>query len=658
MEQIKAFVGHSFTDDDASVVNKFIEYLRQISKIHPNFSWEHATEPEPTGVTEKVIKLFENKNLFIAICTKKEFVIEPSLLDVAFLRSDKRIAKFDHFKWKVSDWIIQEIGLSIGRNMKIILLLEDGVRPPGALQRDLEYIVFERAAPEKSFTKLLGMISKLISPEPGAKTVLQEDTDSGGGTAETQKKTEESVEINKTSTSSKHFDDFAYELMMSIFHKDKDAINEVNDKYLATLNEHDENAKLYWKAYKENLHITFGQGGDITILKDISQKLEDNFEVTKWLAHAYSRYEDNAAAVVLFEKNIQLSTDNKQKIISIQDAAESYFKLGQVEKAKQLISLLNKYSDDNEFEVLEAKLSYSQQSKNDEQEIAFLERILEIEPTNDDYRFKLAYKYSALKRTKFSLYHYLKIARQSRSSMSWNNLGVAYAELSMPIRAVDSYKESEVLGETLAMNNLAWKYLEAGFMEEAKNIVRKGLDVKDHHQNLDKTMGEINDRVENENQKTEDILVEVQLSVDFYKGYGKALLKDLDKLPTSGILNTKKYQVRYEIVNGVFKASGEYETNYSGLSNALVGNSTLAIEPALRKKTKIEFLGSINGYSIEGKIHRNTESDSTGSSGLMSLTLGELHPKFLMYFDGDKTFKVLERNDNEQDKFYDLEAIL
>ncbi len=52
----------------------------------------------------------------------------------------RRLANDSELEWKTSDWIIQEIGLAIGRGMHCCLLVERGVRPPGGLQGNLEYI--------------------------------------------------------------------------------------------------------------------------------------------------------------------------------------------------------------------------------------------------------------------------------------------------------------------------------------------------------------------------------------------------------------------------------------------------------------------------------------------------------------------------------------
>jgi hypothetical protein len=54
MTPLRAFVGHSFTDDDAEGIGKFLKYLDQLAELHPTFSWEHAEPAEPKVLAEKV----------------------------------------------------------------------------------------------------------------------------------------------------------------------------------------------------------------------------------------------------------------------------------------------------------------------------------------------------------------------------------------------------------------------------------------------------------------------------------------------------------------------------------------------------------------------------------------------------------------------------
>jgi hypothetical protein len=174
MEQIRAFVGHSFTQDDEQVIQKVLNFPTTVSHTLPNFSWEHAQGPEPRGIDEKVLGLFSGKNLFIGICTRKERVVAATEAPWWTPRG-KVVANDRDLEWKTSDWIIQEIGLATGRDMHVILLVENGVRKPGGLQGALEYVPFSREAPEACFDSLLGMIAALVprsTPAAGTETAV------------------------------------------------------------------------------------------------------------------------------------------------------------------------------------------------------------------------------------------------------------------------------------------------------------------------------------------------------------------------------------------------------------------------------------------------------------------------------------------------------
>jgi len=106
MADLRAFVGHSFNNDDAVVVREFLTFFDHIKKINPDFSWEHAEEAEAKQLAEKVLSIIADKTLFIGICTRKELVIQPNLISKFFFKT-KMIARLEDFRWKTSDWIIR-----------------------------------------------------------------------------------------------------------------------------------------------------------------------------------------------------------------------------------------------------------------------------------------------------------------------------------------------------------------------------------------------------------------------------------------------------------------------------------------------------------------------------------------------------------------------
>jgi hypothetical protein len=110
----------------------------------------------------KVLKLIDDKNVFIAICTRKQRSIAPNQLSPIFFPRGFLKGRSDQFLWKTSDWIIQEIGLAIGRGLRVVLLLEAGVEKPGGLQGNIEYIEFSRDSPEACFTKILEMVTQSL----------------------------------------------------------------------------------------------------------------------------------------------------------------------------------------------------------------------------------------------------------------------------------------------------------------------------------------------------------------------------------------------------------------------------------------------------------------------------------------------------------------
>ena len=161
MSQLRAFVAHSFWDNDQALVNIFCEYFDKIRDMGIGFSWDHAKAAEAKELAEKVLSLIQDKNVFIGICTNNERAINAAELKPGRLRRRMLSADQAKYSWKTSDWIIQEIGLAVGRDMSLILLIEKGLRPPGGLQGNIEYIEFVRESPERCFGKILDMIRSL-----------------------------------------------------------------------------------------------------------------------------------------------------------------------------------------------------------------------------------------------------------------------------------------------------------------------------------------------------------------------------------------------------------------------------------------------------------------------------------------------------------------
>jgi len=161
MDNIRAFVGHSFSERDKPLVRKFLDHFETLAKGFPGFSWDHAEEAEAGSISEKVLRKIDGKNVFIGICTPHERAIGEEKLRRSLWSPKTLLVAEGDLQWKASDWLIQEIGLAVGRGMTIILFMEEGVRKAGGLFSDIEYVPFERDRPHESFDKFFQMLTSL-----------------------------------------------------------------------------------------------------------------------------------------------------------------------------------------------------------------------------------------------------------------------------------------------------------------------------------------------------------------------------------------------------------------------------------------------------------------------------------------------------------------
>ena len=101
--------------------------------------------------------------------------------------------------------------------------------------------------------------------------------------------------------------------------------------------------------------------------------------------------------------------------------------------------------------------------------IAFLERAVELSPTDAALRFDVAYNESDLGWHLLSFFNYSHVS-QADDPLTINNLGVDYGRLGLPIAAALQYDKARSLGNTLAASHSAILLLDAGFAREAEQI--------------------------------------------------------------------------------------------------------------------------------------------------------------------------------------------
>jgi hypothetical protein len=283
-----------------------------------------------------------------------------------------------------------------------------------------------------------------------------------------------------------------------------------------------------------------------------------------------------------------------------------------------------------------------------------MERLVDLDPSNIKTRFSLAYKHSEVGNNDLALFHYLRIPYNERDPVTWNNLGVSFDQFNLAAKSVHAYRKAEEAGETLAMSNLAQKFITAGFLPEAQERCDAALKTESYHSNIPHTIARLKN-LPNEEEKKEAILVEKARPIsDFYMEYGRAL----SRAEVSDLAQRWKgpsCDLDITLQDAIFEAEGSYELPQTGLAGALLGDfsgfGSGGKTPPVRYHVK--YYGTLRGYGIEGIVIRGREDELPKRSTLASLNENE--PRVLMIVSDDRNeIHVMERKQGMSPQFYTL----
>lgn len=647
MADIRAFVGHSFSEDDAALVQEFLKYFEQLKGVLPSFEWTHAKSAEPKELAQKVNHLISDKNVFVGICTRKERVIRPDKLKTPMFSPDSLQGKDADFAWKTSDWVIQEIGMAVGRSMSLILLLENGCRKPGGLQGDIEFIPFERTHPERAFGPLLEMIKVLSPLAPPPETATTE------GPPKVDDAVPDTVggenEVPDASWDRQKYEDTYF---WKTFRDDVKGAAEIEESYLKTPSAKDNNNIVEWKSFSESWKIVLGKGGSFDLLRKIGEDNPTNAIVAKNIAYVLSYLGRYAESAKKYIEASSLADDEKDKRKYLRLAANKMAHNGNLKESVEIME--DQFSSlediDEEFLVLSGLKDISEISKDDDLYIDTLERIVQIRPGDFQSRFSLAYKHSEKGNNDLALFHYDKIPVSERSGVTWNNLGVSFQAFSMPANAVRAYQASGEKGETLAMSNLGYKFMQAGFVDEAEAQFGKALAIEGFHKNVGEGIAALRDVFENESKIKEEAFDKAKAKLRFFERLGQAIVKPR-ATDFEGTWLGPDCALAISLANGLFKAAGSYEREPNALGSGILGLTKKA------QKYIIEYEGKVIGHRVRGTVKRLAVNDEGTPTALNSLLLSDNNNEFAMIFDtGSANISVIENMNSTSLRIYELHA--
>ena len=525
---IKAFIGHSFDPEDEPVMIAFKKMFDSLKKSM-SFEWEDAEATQIKPLSEKVPNKMADKNLFIGIFTRKHIEIEPKhVIAPNFINKDKYIARKSDCAYGTSYWITQESGYAIARGMTTLFLVEKGVRELKGLHADMEHIYFERGKESECFVKLNEALGQFLNEKKTDVVNKGDNVPPKQPDKEIDVVVNENIAVQDAGESHEHEEKndqyYFREIYFALLEKENTKFDklkkEVFEKYKS-----DETIILEWQAKILSLESLLTQKDVLNDLKEIQKKKPENPVVAYHLGQEYEKYKNYDKAVDEYLKAAKYEVRLGNKLHRISAAAHAYVRNNQKNTAIDILlkELREELSDDEKRLIYEYLADVAKAMENNELFTAFAEKALMLNPSNNSLRFSLAYKYSNMDKDGLALYHYNILATNSPDSSNCNNLGVAYASLGMPSKAVEAYIRASELGATISRANLAQKLLNEGFIDYANEQLKEAMKSENYEKdNVGRALSRIDTICEDENKKEKEVLDGVAEERKFSQDYAKA----------------------------------------------------------------------------------------------------------------------------------------
>lgn len=225
-----------------------------------------------------------------------------------------------------------------------------------------------------------------------------------------------------------------------------------------------------------SLYIKGDINADEKILEKANEVTNINLksEGFEYCGYAYMHTQAFKKAIYMFSLALDYNISEEKQSNIVGHLWECFYEEGDKEKAYSLlINWISKVKDDKYKALLLIKLSeyFDREEKNLERAF-ILDKAIELQPNNTDAIFSAAYSYSESSNPEMALLHYKNLLSLDKANATaWNNLGVTYEDLKLSVQSIDNYRKATELGMDLAAANLALRYIEVGFLEEAKSIL-------------------------------------------------------------------------------------------------------------------------------------------------------------------------------------------
>lgn len=303
-----------------------------------------------------------------------------------------------------------------------------------------------------------------------------------------------------------------------------------------------ENNKIVLEFYK---HLN-GFSDSIDALNKIILETRDReikVKANSYIARCLVFSQNHERAIEVFLESLKDAKENNltdlasEIVIAMGDA---FYKGGKWELYIELLLGELRGDIDDEYRIRIFKKASEIYYKSDRilESVAMLIKANELVSNDVNILFDIAFRMSNLEFNEIAMQTY-SLSNDFRSNQASviNNLAVAYSNLGFKNKSTELYIKSHELGNSLASSNLAFRYISAGFIKDATEILDVAKSAKEVDQNVWKALDAINESKKSETTLIEEAFKRASLTKSFLAHYSNAVISSEENAIATSIFN-------------------------------------------------------------------------------------------------------------------------
>jgi tetratricopeptide (TPR) repeat protein len=257
-------------------------------------------------------------------------------------------------------------------------------------------------------------------------------------------------------------------------------------------------------------YLQAGDPGALSSLESRKNNDETRAHVYWWIGRCYEDSNRLDDAIAAYEQAVSWPCSDEELSRYTARLAACLLRIGKPEAAIRRLGLAVRTATPGEPQaILYEQIAEIEKEQGNKLNAALaFEMVSFSRPADTTARFNAAYAADEANLVHLACANYstvLKFNPENRGAL--NNQGVALGKLRLPIHSNAAYQEAAKRDNSLAMANLAFNLLAAGFAKEAEDMVELALKQENPHESVGRAMAKLSESRKDEEQELQKILV-------------------------------------------------------------------------------------------------------------------------------------------------------